>query len=354
MNWLDWLVLGSVLLFIVVYGAWKSRENKDIHSYLLGDKQAGWLTVALSIMATQASAITFLSAPGQAYSDGMRFVQFYFGLPLAMVVLCAVVVPIYHRLQVYTAYEYLEKRFDARARVLAAFLFLSQRGLAAGFTIFAPALILSSLFRWDIYLTNILIGGIVIVYTVTGGSKAVNITQKYQMAVILGGMFIAGCMVVYLLPESVGFTDALHLAGKMGKLNAVSFEFDLSDRYNIWSGVIGGFFLSMSYFGTDQSQVQRYLSGSSVAQSRLGLLFNGMVKIPMQFLILFIGAMVYVFFLFFSRRFFSIRYWWNRCAPATKQGISIGSRPSSRKIFSLGALLPKTWWRLCGKTTNRR
>jgi Na+/proline symporter len=298
MNILDWLVLGGTLLFIVGYGSWKNRENKDIQSYLLGNKQANWFTVALSIMATQASAITFLSAPGQAYTDGMRFVQFYFGLPLAMIVLSIAVVPIYHRLNVYTAYEFLEKRFDVKTRVLAAFLFLTQRGLAAGFTIFAPSLILSSLLGWNIDLTNILIGTLVVVYTVTGGTKAVSLTQKYQMAVILVGMVVAGVMVVALLPEKVSFGNALHMAGKMGKLNAVDLDFDLTSRYNIWSGLIGGFFLALSYFGTDQSQVQRYLSGSSIGQSRLGLLFNGMVKIPMQFLILLIGALLYVFYFF--------------------------------------------------------
>ncbi|MDW7690936.1 sodium:solute symporter [Flammeovirgaceae bacterium SG7u.111] len=298
MEILDWIVLVGTLAFIVVYGSWKSRGSKDIKGYLLGGKEAGWLTVALSIMATQASAITFLSAPGQAYSDGMRFVQFYFGLPIAMVVLSMTVVPFYHRLNVYTAYEFLEKRFDVWTRTLTAFLFLMQRGLAAGFTIFAPSLILSSLLGWDINLTNALIGIMVIVYTFTGGTKAVNQTQKYQMVVILFGMFIAGVLVVEMLPDEVSFGSAMKIAGKMGKLNAVDFDFDLSSRYNIWTGVIGGFFLALSYFGTDQSQVQRYLSGSSVKQSRLGLLFNGMAKIPMQFLILFIGAMVYVFYIF--------------------------------------------------------
>ncbi|PWJ41031.1 sodium:solute symporter [Sediminitomix flava] len=298
MKALDWIVLSSTLLFIVVYGIWKTRKQKDMKSYLLGDKDAKWFTVALSIMATQASAITFLSAPGQAFTDGMRFVQFYFGLPLAMIVLSAFVVPIYHKLNVFTAYEYLEKRFSVSARVGTAFLFLIQRGLAAGFTIFAPSLILSSLLGWDINLTNLIIGIIVIVYTVSGGTKAVSQTQKLQMFVIFVGMTIAGVMVVQMIPESVSFNNAMHLAGHLGRLNAVELEFDPSSKYNIWSGIIGGFFLAMSYFGTDQSQVQRYLTAKSIGQSRLGLLFNGMIKIPMQFLILFIGAMLYVFYIF--------------------------------------------------------
>mgnify|MGYP001127041122 CR=1 FL=1 len=298
MTLLDWIVLGATLLVIVVYGTWQTRSSNDMKGYLLGNREARWFTVALSIMATQASAITFLSAPGQAYIDGMRFVQFYFGLPLAMVVLSITVVPIYHRLNVYTAYEFLEKRFDLKTRLVAAILFLTQRGLAAGFTIFAPSLIFSSLLGWDITITNIVIGVLVITYTVAGGTKAVNQTQKYQMAIILLGMLVAGVMVVVLMPPQVSFTDAMYFAGKMGRLNAVELDFDLSSRYNIWSGLIGGLFLALSYFGTDQSQVQRYLSGSSVTQSRLGLLFNAMVKIPMQFAILFIGAMVYVFYFF--------------------------------------------------------
>jgi len=300
MSLLDWIVLAGTMLFIVVYGVWQTRGSKNISDYLLGNKKTPWFTIALSIMATQASAITFLSAPGQAYTDGMRFVQFYFGLPLAMVVLSVTVVPIYHKMRVYTAYEYLEKRFDLNTRTLAAFLFLTQRGLAAGFTIFAPSLILSSLLNWDIYITNLLIGSMVIIYTVSGGTNAVSQTQKFQMGVIMVGMFIAGVMVVSMLPREVSFGNALQIAGDMGRLNAIDFEFDLESRYNIWSGVIGGFFLALSYFGTDQSQVQRYLTGRSVTQSRMGLLFNGMAKIPMQFLILLIGAMVYVFYFFFQ------------------------------------------------------
>ncbi len=298
MTTLDWGILITVQVFIIAYGVWKSRGSSDMRSYLLSDRDTPWFTVGLSIMATQASAITFLSAPGQAYTDGMRFIHIYFGMPLAMIVLSVFVVPIYHKLNVFTAYEYLEKRFDLNTRLLAAFLFLSQRGLAAGFTIFAPALVLSSLLGWNIYWVNLMIGTAVIIYTVSGGTKAVSQTQKQQMAIILIGMVVAGVMVVQLLPQEVSFGDALHLAGKMGRLNAVDFEFDLSSKYNIWSGVLGGFFLMLSYFGTDQSQVQRYLSGRSVGQSRLGLLFNAMIKIPMQFSILFIGAMLYVFYMF--------------------------------------------------------
>lgn len=298
MGTLDWIVLIFTQLLIVGYGLWKSRGSNNIQGYLLGNREMKWFTIGLSIMATQASAITFLSAPGLGYDDGMRFVQFYFGLPLAMVVISAVIVPIYRRLNVFTAYEYLERRFDLRTRSLAAFLFLLQRGLAAGFTIFAPSLILSTLLGWNIYWTNFFTGLVVIIYTVSGGTKAVSQTQKIQMTIILFGMVIAGYMVVKLLPVGVSFGDALNLAGKMNKLNVVDFKIDLTTKYNFWSGIIGGFFLALSYFGTDQSQVQRYLSGQSTAQSRLGLLFNGMIKIPMQFAILFVGAMLFVFYMF--------------------------------------------------------
>jgi len=299
MNTFDWVVLILTQLLIVGYGLWKSRGGgRNMKGYLLGNNEMKWFTIGLSIMATQASAITFLSAPGLGYDDGMRFVQFYFGLPLAMVVISAVIVPIYRRLSVFTAYEYLEKRFDLRTRALAAFLFLLQRGLAAGFTIFAPSLILSTLLGWNIYWTNFFTGLVVIIYTVTGGTKAVSQTQKIQMGVILVGMVIAGYMVVSKLPTAVSFGDAVSLAGKMGKLNVVDFKIDLTTKYNFWSGIIGGFFLALSYFGTDQSQVQRYLGGQSTAQSRLGLLFNGMIKIPMQFAILFVGAMLFVFYMF--------------------------------------------------------
>lgn len=298
MNTLDWIVLCATLIFIVSYGIWKTRGSQNIEGYLRGDNTMKWWTIGLSIMATQASAITFLSAPGQAYDDGMRFLQFYFGLPIAMVILSITVVPIYHRLKVYTAYEFLENRFDLKTRVFTAILFLTQRGLAAGFTIFAPSLILSSLLGWNIYVTNLVIGTLVILYTVSGGTKAVAQTQKHQMAIILFGMVAAGILVVKLMPESVGFTDALEIAGKTGRLNVVDLKFDPTSKYNIWTGLIGGGFLALSYFGTDQSQVARYLSGSSVGQSRLGLLFNGMIKIPMQFFILLIGALVYVFYIF--------------------------------------------------------
>jgi solute:Na+ symporter, SSS family len=295
---LDWLVLAGTLSFIVIYGLCKSRGSNNMQDYLLASQSMPWYVVGLSIMATQASAITFLSAPGLGYTSGLRFVQFYFGMPLAMIVLCAFVVPIYHKLKVYTAYEYLEGRFDLKTRVLAAFLFLVQRGLAAGLTIYAPALILSTLLNWNIQLTNLFIGGLVIVYTVAGGTRAVSQTQKQQMAVILLGMVAAFIMILHLMPAQVGFGDALQLAGKLNRLEAIDFSFNLNDRYNVWSGVIGGFFLSVSYFGTDQSQVGRYLSGKSIGQSRLGLLFNAVIKIPMQFFILLVGVVLAVLYLF--------------------------------------------------------
>lgn len=317
---LDWAVLFVTQAFIVSYGIYKSRASrKTMDGYLLSGRDSNWLTVGLSIMATQASAITFLSAPGQAFTEGMGFVQFYFGLPLAMIILCIFAVPLYARLRVFTAYEFLEKRFDLKTRVLAAILFLSQRGLAAGFTIFAPSLILSSLLGWDIYWTNFFIGMIVIVYTVTGGSKAVNQTQKTQMTIILFGMFLAGYLVVQQLPKEVGFDGALHLAGTMGKLNAIDFSFNWEDKYNVWTGLIGGLFLMLSYFGTDQSQVQRYLGGKNVAQSRLGLIFNGMLKIPMQFAILFIGAMVFVFYTFVSPPAFFNKVLYNKAKETSYQ-----------------------------------
>lgn len=290
----DWLVLAASLVFIVVYGVWKGRRNRDLDGYILGDRSMRWYTVAFSIMATQASAITFISTPGQAYVDGMRFVQFYFGLPLAMVVLSITAVPLYRKLKVYTAYEYLEHRFDVKVRSLAAILFLVQRGLACGLTIYAPAVVLSVLLGWNLHVTNLVIGILVIVYTAAGGTKAVSHTNFWQMIIILGGLATTLAIAVSRLPESVSFTEAVHVAGRMGRLNAIDFSFDWNNRYNFWSGLIGGFFLALSYFGTDQSQVGRYLSGQSVTQSRLGLLFNGMVKVPMQFVILFVGAMVFV------------------------------------------------------------
>nr|MDQ3047974.1 sodium:solute symporter [Bacteroidota bacterium] len=298
MSLIDWIVLAVTLLSIILYGVWKSRGTQTIDGYLLADRKLPWYHVGLSVMATQASAITFLSAPGQGYSDGLRFVQFYFGLPLAMVVLCITFIPIFHKLNVYTAYEFLEKRFDNKTRSLTAFLFLLQRGLSTGVTIYAPAIILSTILNIDITYTIIANGLLVITYTVYGGTKAVSYTQLFQMAVIFAGLFLAAYMVVHLLPENVSFSDALHLAGKMEKLNAIDTSFDLNNRYNIWSGIIGGFFLQLSYFGTDQSQVGRYLTGSSITQSRLGLVMNGLIKIPMQFFILLIGVMVFTFYQF--------------------------------------------------------
>lgn len=294
----DWIVLAASLVFIVVYGVWKGRRNRDLDSYLLGDRSMRWYTVAFSIMATQASAITFISTPGQAYVDGMRFVQFYFGLPLAMVVLSITAVPLYRKLKVYTAYEYLEHRFDVRVRSLAAILFLIQRGLACGLTIYAPAVVLSVLLGWNLHVTNWVTGVLVIIYTAAGGTKAVSHTNFWQMVIILGGLLTTVVIAVTLLPQGVSFADAVHVAGRMGRLNAIDFSFDWNNRYNFWSGIIGGFFLALSYFGTDQSQVGRYLSGQSVTQSRLGLLFNGMVKVPMQFVILFVGVMVFVVYQF--------------------------------------------------------
>ncbi|MES2617787.1 MAG: sodium:solute symporter [Bacteroidota bacterium] len=304
MSTIDWFVLIVTLFVIVVYGIWKSRGTKNIEGYLLADRKLPWYHIGLSVMATQASAITFLSGPGQGYSDGLRFVQFYFGLPLAMVVLCITFIPIFHRLNVYTAYEYLEKRFDNKTRTLTAFLFLLQRGLSTGITIYAPAIILSVILGIDINYTILFNGLVVIAYTVYGGTKAVSYTQMFQMGVIFSGLFIAAYMVVHLLPDGVGFSEALHIAGKMNKLNAIDTTFDLNNRYNIWSGIIGGFFLQLSYFGTDQSQVGRYLTGSSITQSRLGLVMNGLIKIPMQFFILLIGTLVFTFYQFHSTPIF--------------------------------------------------
>ena len=298
MNSIDWIVLFGTLLFIVTYGVWKSRGSQNIEGYLLGDKSLKWWTIGLSVMATQASAITFLSTPGQAFDDGMRFVQFYFGLPIAMVVLSVVAIPLYYRLKVFTAYEYLESRFDVKTRTLASALFLIQRGLGAGITIMAPSIILSAILGWNILYSNLLIGLLVIFYTVSGGTKAVSQTQKQQMFVMMGGMILAGIFIINLLPEEISFGKAVKVAGNLGKMNLITTEFNPTDRYNIWSGIIGGFFLHLGYFGTDQSQVARYLSGRSIAESRLGLLFNGLFKVPMQFIILFIGVMVFVFYLF--------------------------------------------------------
>lgn len=293
---IDWIVLSGTLLFIVAFGVWRTRGNKDVDEYVLGGNRAKWWTVGLSVMATQASAITFLSTPGQAFHDGMGFVQFYFGLPMAMIIICLVFIPIYHHLKVYTAYEFLERRFDLKTRTLAAILFLIQRGLAAGITIFAPSIILSAVLGWDLGTLNIIIGILVIIYTVSGGTKAVNVTQKQQMFVIMLGMFMAFFFILGYLPEDITFGKALKIAGASDKLNILNFELDTSSRYTFWSGITGGMFLMLSYFGTDQSQVQRYLSGKSVRESQLGLIFNAVLKIPMQFFILLVGVMVFVFY----------------------------------------------------------
>src|SRR5688500_9733281 len=298
MRVVDWVVLASTLLFIVIYGTWKGRKQKSLQAYLLADRELQWYTIALSIMATQASAITFLSTPGQAYADGMRFVQFYLGLPIAMVILSVTAVPIYHRLKVFTAYEYLETRFDNRARTFTAIIFLVQRGLGTAMTLFAPALIISLVLGWNIHLTTLAIGVLVIIYTTSGGTKAVSWTHTHQLLIALAGMAIALIVAMRSLPQEVGFVDAVRVAGRMGRINVIDFSFDLTTPYNFWSGIFGGLMVALAYFGTDQSQVQRYLTGETITQSRLGLLFNGMVKVPMQFFILFVGAMVFVFYQF--------------------------------------------------------
>ena len=298
MQLFDWIVLIVTLLFIVIYGAWKTRGSKNVEDYILGNNETPWFTVGLSVMATQASAITFLSTPGQAYHDGMGFVQFYFGLPIAMVVICVTFIPIYHKYKVYTAYEYLEKRFDLKTRSLAAVLFLVQRGLGTGITIYAPSIILSALLGWNLTYMNIIIGILVIIYTFSGGTKAVNVTQKQQMFVILAGMVITFFLILDYLPNDMTFDNAMHIAGANEKMNIVNFSFDLDEKYTFWSGITGGFFLALAYFGTDQSQVGRYLSGKSVRESQMGLIMNGLLKVPMQFLILLTGVMVFVFFQF--------------------------------------------------------
>ena len=294
----DWLILSATLLFIVIYGTYVTRKNSNVTDYIKGGSDTKWWTIGLSVMATQASAITFLSTPGQAFHSGMGFVQFYFGLPIAMVIICVVFIPIYHKLKVYTAYEFLEGRFDGKTRTLTAILFLIQRGLAAGITIFAPAIILSAVLGWDLLTLNIIIGFLVIIYTVSGGTKAVNVTQKQQMIVIFLGMLTAFFMIVNQLPEEISFSKALAIAGASDKMQVLDFSFDLNNRYTVWTGFIGGTFLMLSYFGTDQSQVQRYLSGKSVRESQLGLIFNGLLKVPMQFFILLVGVMVFVFYQF--------------------------------------------------------
>jgi solute:Na+ symporter, SSS family len=296
----DWIVLTGFLLFIVLYGTWKGRGSKNIQGYLLADYDMKWYTIALSVMATQASAITFLSTPGQAYVDGMRFIQFYLGLPIAMIIISITAIPLYNKLKVFTAYEFLENKFDFKTRIFAASLFLIQRGLAAGLTIYAPSIILSVLLGWNIYLTNFIIGILVIIYTASGGSRAVSYTQVHQVIIIFIGMAAAFITMVLLLPQDISFFNAIKVAGKLGKLNVIDFSFDPDNRYSFWSGLIGGLFLQLSYFGTDQSQVQRYLSGKSISESRIGLLINGIVKIPMQFVILFTGVVLFVFYMFNS------------------------------------------------------
>jgi solute:Na+ symporter, SSS family len=298
MHIIDWLVLASTIIFIVVYGMWKTRVTSSVESYLIGDRDLKWWTIGLSIMATQASGITFLSTPGQAYEEGMGFIQFYLGLPIAMVILSVYFLPKFYNLKVYTAYEYLEQRFGLRARTLTAIIFLIQRGFSAGLTIYAPSIIMAKILDWNLGLTNLAMGGIVIAYTVVGGTKAVSETQQQQMAIILFGLFAALLTVLYKLPQDVSFTDAVNVAGHLGKMNIIDFKFNPESRYNIWSGMLGGTFLFLSYFGTDQSQVQRYLSGKTLTESRLGLLFNGLLKVPMQFTVLFVGMMVFVFYLF--------------------------------------------------------
>lgn len=303
MSQLDWIVLAFTLTGIIAYGLYKSRTSHNLEGYLLANRSLPWGLVLLSIMGTQASAITFLSAPGQAYTDGMRFVQYYFGLPIAMVVISIFFVPIFSRLKVYTAYEYLENRFDNKTRTLTSFLFLLQRGLSTGISVFAPSMILSSILGWDIYWTNVFMGGLLIIYTISGGAKAVAYTQQLQLIIIFTGMFLAAWVVVNMLPKGFGFSDALHVGGGMGKLNVITTgftngKFNWSDQYNLFSGIIGGFFLALSYFGTDQSQVGRYLTAKNLTQSRMGLLMNGIVKVPMQFLILLVGVLVFSFYQF--------------------------------------------------------
>ena len=303
MSVLDWVVLVLTLLLVVLYGIYKGRATKDIDGYFRSSRQLPWYMVMLSVIGTQASAVTFLSGPGQAYTDGMRFVQYYFGLPLAMIVLCITFVPIFHKLNIYTAYEFLEKRFDRKTRTLAAFLFLLSRALATGISVYAPSIILSSVLGWNIYLTNIVMGGILIVYSISGGARAVAYTQQLQLGIIFSGLFFAAYLLVRMLPQGVGVAEAFSLGKELGKMDVITTGitdegFNWNDRFNIFSGIIGGFFLALSYFGTDQSQVGRYLTASSIKESRIGLIMNGIVKIPMQFFILFIGVLVFLYYMF--------------------------------------------------------
>jgi len=303
MSVIDWLVLVVTLVLVVIYGVYKGKTTKDIDGYYRSNKQLPWFMVLLSVMGTQASAVTFLSGPGQAYTDGMRFLQYYFGLPLAMIVLCITFVPIFHKLNIYTAYEFLEKRFDRKTRTFIAFLFLLSRALATGISVYAPAIILSSVLGWNIYVTNVIMGGIVILYSISGGARAVAYTQQLQLGIIFAGLILAAILVVNMMPAGVGFSEAVSLGKEMGKMNVITTGitdkgFDWNDRFNIFSGVIGGFFLALSYFGTDQSQVGRYLTASSIKESRIGLIMNGIVKIPMQYFILLIGVLVFVYYMF--------------------------------------------------------
>ena len=303
MSVLDWLVLVLTLFLVVIYGIYKGKATKDINGYYRSGRQLPWYMVMLSVVGTQASAVTFLSGPGQSYTDGMRFLQYYFGLPLAMVVLCITFVPMFHKLNIYTAYEFLEKRFDRKTRTFIAFLFLLSRALATGISVYAPAIILSSVLGWNIYVTNVIMGGIVILYSISGGARAVAYTQQLQLAIIFAGLFLAAFLLLNMLPVGMGFSEALDLGKQMGKMNVITTGiteegFDWNDRFNIFSGVIGGFFLALSYFGTDQSQVGRYLTGSSIRESRIGLIMNGIVKIPMQYFILLIGVLVFVYYMF--------------------------------------------------------
>jgi SSS family transporter len=303
MSHIDWIILIITLAGVIFYGLYKSRTTRDLDGYFLSNRTMPWWLVLLSVMGTQASAVTFLSVPGQAYVDGMRFVQFYFGLPLAMIVLCITFVPIFHKLKIYTAYEFLENRFDSKTRTFTSFLFLLQRALSTGISIYAPSIILSTLLNWNIYWTNLVMGGLLILYTVSGGAKAVAHTQKFQMIVVFAGMLLAGYTVVSMMPEGLGFSGAVELGDKLGKMNVITTGiteegFNWRDRYNIISGIIGGFFIQLSYFGTDQSQVGRYLTGSSIKETRMGLLLNGLVKVPMQFMILLLGVLVFSFYMF--------------------------------------------------------
>jgi solute:Na+ symporter, SSS family len=335
MSLIDWSVLFGTIALIVLYGTWKSRGANTGESFLKGDQQLKWWMIGVSIMATQASAVTFLSTPGQAIEDGMRFIQFYFGLPLAMVIISVTMLPIYYRLKVYTAYEYLETRFDLKTRTLAAILFLMLRGLSVGITLFAPSLVLSAILGWDNFFTTLLIGVAVIIYSVTGGSSAVSITQRLQMTVILTGMMMAGIMAFSLLPENVSFSNAVHVAGELGKFNIITTDFHWNDRYNIWSGLLASTFLFLSYFGTDQSQVARYLGGKSLTESRMGLILNGLLKIPMQFLILFIGVLVFLFYQFNQPPVFHNKVLLNEVVNESNKAVFSAMEKKATEIFTL-------------------